>query len=155
MNALAISLQGVGYPALVLGLQGLVEFSEESGGGGVRREFPRRRPMDRPVGRIDERTETWPQEALSESVGTQQTPTAPRTHAVEAASPQRDTAAQMLRAELAQIETRARERRAQFAALQEQMSAGAKAAEMAAMQAARKRDNNRRAQILIALLMLN
>jgi hypothetical protein len=62
----------------------------------------------------------------------------------------------MLRAELAQIETRAREREAKFAALQAQMSAlGAEAAEMAELQAARKRDNNRRAQILIALLMLD
>jgi hypothetical protein len=138
-----------------LGTTEAVEEPEPEVGGGVRREITRRRPLDRPARRIDERTETRPQEAPVESVGTQ-TPTTPRTHAVEAASPQRGTSAQMLRAELAQIETRAREREAQFAALQAQMSAlGAEAAEMAELQAARKRDNNRRAQILIALLMMD
>jgi hypothetical protein len=61
----------------------------------------------------------------------------------------------MLRAQLAQIETQAREREEQFAALQAQMDAQAEAAATAALMAARKRDNNRRAQILIALLMLD
>jgi hypothetical protein len=158
MNALAIALQGVGYPVLVTALQGLVEFAqEESGGGGTElprpAESPRRRIVRRAV-ETDETTETRPQEAPAAAVGTQ-TPEAPRTRPVEADSGPRGTSAQMLRAELAQIQTQAREREAKFAAERERLSAQAEAAQAAALLAARKRDNNRRAQILIALLMLD
>lgn len=152
MSALAIALQGVGYAPLVMALQGFAEVEQEQQGGGAGvRHVPRRRPLDR---RLDGAAETRPQEAPATAVGTQ-TPAAPRTRSVEAAGPQRGTSAQMLRADLAQIETRARERQARFAALQAQMSADAEAAERAELLAARIRDNNRRAQILIALLMLN
>jgi predicted O-methyltransferase YrrM len=154
MTALAIALQGVGYPTLVTALQGLVEFAETeaSGGGGPR--VPNARRMGKPIRRAEattgEEAEPRPLEIMAGAVGTTQPKRAAEaTGAIGAAS------AQMLRAELAQIETRAREREAQFAALQAQMSADAEAAERAALLAARKRDNNRRAQILVALLMLN
>lgn len=150
MSALAIALQGVGYDPLVMALQGFAEVEQEQGGGAGVRHVPRRRPLDR---RLDEATGTRPQEAPATAVGTQ-TPAATRTRPVEATSPQHGTAAQMLSAELAQIETRARERESRVAALQAQTSAPG-AAERAELLAARKRDNNRRAQILIALLMLN
>jgi hypothetical protein len=156
MNALAIALQGVGYPVLVTALQGLVEFSTDEASGGANRTLdrrPRRTPY-RQTRPANETSATRPQEAPAAAVGTQ-TPEAPRTRPVEADSGPRGTSAQMLRAELAQIQTRAREREAKFAAERALMSAQAEAAEAAALLAARKRDNNRRAQILIALLMLS
>jgi hypothetical protein len=160
MNALAIALQGVGYPALVTALQGLVEFGDEvlAGSGGSSGGYPPTtrqapasyRPNRRPAGVETSPSTEETAASAGEMAGTRQVPASnpPVTR-----QPQ-GSAAQMLRAELAQIETRARERQAQFAALQAQMSALG-AAERAELLAARKRDNNRRAQILIALLMLN
>jgi hypothetical protein len=157
MSALAIALQGVGYAPLVMALQGFaeVEQNQASGGGFSARTSARRlRPTE---------TDRTPQVDGFSSPQTQEAPESQRPQApVDARERPRTTAkapqgsaAQMLRAELAQIETRAREREARVAALQAQMSADAGAAERAELLAARKRDNNRRAQILIALLMLD
>jgi hypothetical protein len=154
MSALAIALQGVGYAPLVMALQGFAEVEQEqASGGGVSARTRRLRSTETdrtPQG--DGFSSSQTQEASASVVHTE-VPAAPRSSAVAGADSK--AAAKMLRAELAQIETRARERQAQFAALQAQISADAEAAEKAELLAARKRDNNRRAQILIALLMLN
>jgi hypothetical protein len=155
MNALAIALQGVGYAPLVMALQGFAEVEQEqASGGGFSARTRRLQPTQTDLTPQGDGFSSSQTQEASASVFHTEVPAAPRSRAVAGADSK--AAAQMLRAELAQIETRARERQAQFAALQAQMSElGAEAAAMAALQAARKRDNNRRAQILIALLMLN
>jgi hypothetical protein len=150
-----------GYRSLLAFWAGGAGVAHEDGSGGGRpRAVPHSRPLEMPARRrpnrreqADETTVREALDAFDALVGTQ-TPAAQRTRPVEADSGPRGTSAQMLRAELAQIQTQAREREAKFAAERERMSAQAEAAEAAALLAARKRDNNRRAQILIALLML-